>query len=100
MALDKGLYNATEFVLTNFPNTRNDDNALISKVIEITNPTIKGLKFNFVLENSKALGLPSLKSIDRYRRKLQNLHPELRAVREVEEARAGLEEEYKAFARV
>lgn len=99
MAFDKGVLDATKYILTNYPDSRNDDCVLISLVVEKLNPAIKGLKFNFVLENSKILGLPSFKTIERNRRKLQRKYPELRADKEVENARAELEEEYKEFAR-
>lgn len=101
MAVDFGsVQDATRQVLKSYPNTRSDDGALVSKVIEIMNPAVKGLKFNFVIENRKALGLPSFETITRARRKVQAVYPSLRACKEVEEARAGLEEEFKAFARV
>lgn len=99
MALDKGVLEATKYILTNYPATRSDDYVLISKVVERLNPSIKGLKFNFVLENSKILGLPSFKTIARTRRKLQHDYPELKANEETKEARTELEEEYKEFAR-
>lgn len=99
MSFDKGVLEATKHILITYPDSRNDDYLLISKVVERLNPSIKGLKFNFVLENNKELQLPSFKTIERHRRKLQSEYPELRADKSVKEARAGLEEEYRAFAR-
>lgn len=100
MAIDfDSVIDATRQVLKTYPNTRNDDGFLVSKVIETMNPAIKGLKFNFVMENRKALGLPSFETITRARRKIQANHPSLRAIKQVEEARADLEEEFKAFSR-
>ena len=99
MAINKGVLDATKYILTNYPNTRNDDYLLFSKVVERINPSIKGLKFNFVLDNNKELHLPSFKTIERHRRKLQKENPELRANESTTEARSELEEEYKEFAR-
>lgn len=100
MAVDfSGVQDATRYVLQTVPESRNNDGLLISKVMELINPGIKGLKFNFVLENRRGLGLPTLETITRARRKVQRNHPELRAIKEVADARAGLEEEYRAFAR-
>lgn len=100
MAVDfRNVKEATRHVLQNNPAARNDDGLLVSKVMEYMNPGIKGLKFNFVLENRRGLGLPTMETITRARRKIQREQPMLRATKEVEEVRAGLEEEYKAFAR-
>lgn len=99
MAVDKGVLDATKRVLKIYPDSRNNDGLLVSKVTEILNPSIKGLKFNFVLENRKVLGLPSFETITRARRKLQENNPELRAIKEIEDARADQEELFKKFAR-
>lgn len=100
MAVDfSGVQDATLHVLRTVPETRSNDGLLISEVMLLINPSIKGLKFNFVLENRRGLGLPTLETITRARRKVQRNHPELRADKEVEEARAQLEEEYKDFSR-
>lgn len=99
MAVDKGVLDATKYVLTYYPNTRSDDGLLVSKVMEKLNPSVKGLKFNFVLENRKALGLPSFETVTRARRKLQEKYPRYKAADDVANARAVLEEEFKAFAR-
>lgn len=99
MALDKGVLDATKYVNTYFPNSRSDDGLLVSKVIERLNPSVRGLKFNFVLENRKALGLPSFETVTRARRKIQAKYPRYKADVEVEKARAELEEEFREFAR-
>lgn len=99
MAFDKGVLDATKYVLTYYPNSRNDDGLLISKVMEKINPSIKGLKFNFVLENINALGLPSFETITRARRKLQEKFPRYKADEKIKNARDELEKEFREFAR-
>lgn len=99
MAINKCVLNATEYVLKNNTDSRNDDGLLVSKVMETINPSIKGLKFNFVLENRKALGLPSFESVTRARRKLQEKYPKYKATKKIQDARADQEELFREFAR-
>lgn len=62
--------------LTDHPKTRGDNFLLYIEVlrhfIDTRMPLIE------VFERHKELGIPSLETITRCRRKLQNLHPELR----------------------
>ena len=81
-----GVLDATRYVLKTYPDSRNNDGILISKVMEYMNPSIRGFKFNFVLENRKALGLPSFETITRARRKIQASDKNLKGDKEVEEA--------------
>lgn len=100
MAVDfERIEDTTKYVLQNYSDTRNNDGLLVSKVMEHINPSVKGLKFTFVLENLKALKLPSCESITRARRKIQSAYPELGSTRIVKNARTDLEEEYKEYAR-
>ena len=75
---------AVRTALTTNPETRNDDFKLINEVlnyyIDITDTTIDELSRNHV-------DVPSLETITRWRRKLQLVHPELRANKKVQEYR-------------
>ena len=63
-------------VLVNKPETRSDDYLLIEAVIsEFIGST--DLSFKNVWKQHSELGLPSLESITRCRRKIQSGHPEL-----------------------
>ena len=63
-------------ILLNDPQTRKDDYLLIEQVIDRIIPT-QDLSFKNVMINHKELGLPSLESITRCRRKLQAGNPDL-----------------------
>ena len=63
-------------ILKNQPETRKDDYLLIEQVIDRIIPT-QDLSFKNVMTNHKELGLPSLESITRCRRKLQAGNPDL-----------------------
>ena len=63
-------------ILKDQPETRKDDYILIERVIDRIIPT-QDLSFKNVMTNHKELGLPSLESITRCRRKLQAENPDL-----------------------
>ena len=86
-------------VLETIPESRNSDDVLYTKVCESINSISVTLPFKQVLAQRKQLGLPSLKSIDRARRKLQKAYPELRANTVVEVFRELEEEKYKEYAK-
>lgn len=99
-----------EEVLTDYPETRNDDNLLWLKVLEIaegennypginTRPDICDLTVDYLLKNVRYLKLPSYETVSRSRRKIQAKNPELRGTERVTKSRAFAEELYREFAK-
>lgn len=88
------LENIVSEILTNIPDTRNDDFILVTCVYHAIAPTAVYAPFNQVMIDHKELGLPPFESITRVRRKLQADHEELRAVKEVAEARTNKQADY------
>lgn len=78
--------------------TRKDDFKLILEVFNKINENTKYIKFSYVLQNHKAMGLPSFESITRARRKIQERRQDLvdnkTAVKREEEI-----EEYEEYSR-
>ena len=70
-------------LLTKYPETRNSDTDLYIHMCMDINEIACYLPFIEVLKNRKNLGMPSIESVGRIRRKLQAEYPELRAVEEV-----------------
>jgi hypothetical protein len=93
----KKVQDIVQHILQTEPDTRNSDDLLVTKVCGKINEDCLTLPFCVVMTNRKALGLPSLKSIDRSRRKLQRAYPELRANETVEAFRELEEEKYEAY---
>ena len=91
--------NIVKELLTDNVLARNNDDYLTLRVYGRINPDAITKPLQFVLTNRKALGLPSLKSIERARRKLQRKYPELSANGLVEAYRQQNENDYKAYAR-
>ncbi len=85
-----------EEMLQKYPETRKDDNYLIFKVVQKTNPDLAGSTFVNVMFNAKAKGI-SFESITRARRKVQQRHPELVDC-ETESARQTEQIEYMEYA--
>lgn len=96
----KKVQDVVQLILETQPETRNSDDKLVVKVFGYINQDCITLPFCVVLANRKQLGLPSLKSIDRCRRKLQRAYPELRANKEVEEFREELEQKYENYGKM
>lgn len=90
--------NLVRFILENYPETRNDDALLYVTACKAVNPSIDMFPFGTVFTHYKTYGLPSYKSVERARRKLQRENPELAATKEVKEARTEQEGKFKAFA--
>ena len=86
-------------VLTEKPATRNDDNLLYFEVCQECNPTVAYFPFGTVLPYAKEYDLPSYKSVERARRKIQRAYPELASDKQIKAARTEEEAKYKAFAR-
>lgn len=85
----------TDILETN-PATRSDNFVLYVEVLKHFIDTDISLKDVFL--NHKHLGIPSLESITRCRRKIQEKNPDLRDLKAVE-IRAKEQEEYRAYAR-
>lgn len=91
-------------VLETYPETRNDDYLLWLRVIaayEVNNDLcgIETMTVYDFLKTAKSMPIPCFESVSRARRKIQEQNPDLRAEKEVQEARAELEGEYIEFAR-
>ena len=87
-----------QFILENCPETRNDDGLLYVTACKAVNPSIDMFPFGTVFANHKTYGLPSFKSVERARRKIQRENPELAAKKEVAEARTEQEGKFRAYA--
>lgn len=98
MKLDKliRLDKIVEEVLREDTQARKDDNYLIFKVVQITNPELAGSTFANVMFSAKSKGI-SFESITRARRKVQQRYPELVDC-ETESARQVEQIEYMEYA--
>lgn len=84
-------------VLTAHPETRDNDELLLCKVIATYfNSDALYQPFILTIQDSR---LPKIESVGRARRKCQELYPELRASDNTEAAREIKEEEYDRYAR-
>lgn len=96
------LYNTTVLVkkiLEDVPETRNDDNLLYYRVCDVIDSYCLGLSFGWVLLNMKELEIPTIETVGRCRRKLQEQFPELRATDKVKGFRTDRERKFEAYAR-
>ena len=91
--------NIVRSILEDDAQSRSSDMRLYLKFVERINPSVTEMRFGFVIENLKEIGLPSFESIGRVRRKLQEENPELRANEVVTDARRHLENDYREFAK-
>ena len=78
---------------------RNNDDVLTLRVYGQIAPEVISMPFYVVMLNRKEYGLPSLKSIERARRKLQSKYPELSASEIVQAYRQQQEHDYIAYAK-
>ena len=79
--------------------TRNDDFILIAEVYYRLIPDVVHLPFTLVMLSHSDLKLPSLESITRARRKIQEKHEYLRASKKIQEIKKRQEQQYKEYAR-
>lgn len=86
-------------ILQTTPETRNCDELLYVKVCIAINPDVRMLRLDEVLLNTKELGIPQLETVGRYRRKIQQYHPELSAKTYIAECRKKREEEFENYSR-
>jgi len=90
-----GIYNKVLFILEDVPATRNSDKLLYAKYLErtfghdiLTKPIATILMRN---------DIPTIESVGRIRRLLQERHPELNADASVEDERRALENDYRGI---
>ena len=87
-----------EFLLAEFPETRESDEILYMKLLErdgrydFSNITV--LKFFRDREKAK---VPSFKSVERARRKIQSDRPELMGSKQIQAARRKMEKNYREY---
>lgn len=85
-------------ILEEVPEAREDDMLLYYRVCEKLNIYSLGRSFGYMLLSLKEEGLPSFKSVERSRRKLQRAYPHLAAGKSVKDMRKEQEEEYRKYA--
>ena len=88
-----------EDILIKYPQARNSDNVLYIKVVEYINPNALRMPFVNVMHNLKDLGLPTIESVGRCRRKLQAEKPELWSDKQVQKYREENERVFEDYAR-
>lgn len=86
-------------ILEAVPATRDDDDLLYLAVCKEYNPSVDLFPFGTVIANLKSYNLPSYKSVERARRKAQELHPELSSTKHIKEVRSAEESKYKALSK-
>lgn len=100
--MEKNLKTVSELVryqLEKYPATRDNDQLLYYRVCEQINPKSLSSNFGYVLLNRKDFDLPSIETVGRCRRKLQEKNPELRASSKVESFRGEREAEFREYAK-
>lgn len=90
--------NATDRILKEFPEARNNDHLLYVYLCESINPIVCQLSFSTVMRRRDEFQLPKFSSVSRARRKLQERNPALRGDKEVQQCRKELEKEFEAWA--
>ena len=99
----KTTHNLVKRILEQIPETRNSDVILYYRVAEHIGLTkgvdILSKPFGMVLCDLKKLGLPTIDSVGRARRKVQEQYPHLQGKKKVKDAREVLELEYRKYAR-
>ena len=101
--MKKTTHNLVKRILEQRPETRNSDmflyTALVQHIESEKGVDITGKPFCFVLCNLKKLGLPSLESVGRARRKIQEQNPHLQSEKKVKKMREAQEEEYRKYSK-
>lgn len=99
----KELSNRVKSILEENEKARNSDNVLYLYVLrsygEEKGIDVDKMSVPMLLLHCKDMGLPSLESMGRARRKVQELYPELRANDDVQAIKEEQEEAYRKFAR-
>ena len=87
-------------VLEMYPTTRDDDFMLVACVYNtISEGRTNCISFNSTMVNHKNMGLPSMESITRARRKLQSEYEELRATESMRRIRRKEEQDFKEYSK-
>lgn len=86
-------------VLTNIPETRNNDDKLYMHVINAQHKGIIGMTVAGFLVGRRAWGVAGFETVRRARQKIQAIYPELAASESCNEARKDIETEFREFAR-
>ena len=98
----KNTLDLVEDILINSRAARNSDNVLIlevyNRLLADKGMDITRMTFPMVLINIKNLGLPSLETVGRCRRKLQEDHLDLRSDKDIAEAREELQQLFREYA--
>lgn len=101
--MKKTTHDLVKKILEQEPETRNSDMFLYAELVQrIENEIggdITGQPFCFVLCNLKELGLPSIESVGRARRKIQEQNPHLQSEKKVKKMREVQEEEYRKYSK-
>lgn len=96
MSRIKDVHPKVEFILQHYPVARNDDKFLIKMVYSMCYGIDCRTPFGSVLDMKD---LPSFESIRRARQKIQEMNPELRGTKEVEDIRLAEQEDYIEYAK-
>lgn len=92
--------NIVKGVLERYPDTRSDDFMLVAHVYLImSNGYTSTISFNGIMENHTAIGLPSMESITRARRKLQSEYEYLRATESMRRIRRKEEQDFREYSK-
>lgn len=76
-----------EDALINFPELRDNDNLLYIHICRQINPLALSTDLETALTKRKDLGIPSVETVGRCRRKVQETYPNLKASAKAQEAR-------------
>ena len=93
--------NLVKEILTDKPETRDDDYLLWVEVIKRTTKDKFDYSMSFVtfLYTARFLNIPQFETVSRARRKVQEQHPELKGTEKVRKAREDMQVDFKDFAR-
>lgn len=79
------------------PATRDNDRVLYRTIIKSIHPEVLEMPMGIVLELEPQLGIPSIESVGRARRKIQEHNPLLRASKRADDARYSRWKEYREY---
>lgn len=93
----RNLADTVKRLLIEYPEARDSDNVLYVKMAELKG--CSNVPFNHLMLNLKDYDMPSLESIGRARRKVQEYNPQLQASEPILKIRADQEQVYIDFGR-
>ena len=88
-----------EYLLRNYPETRDSDTKLYARLCEMINPVVERVPFSVVMRYHERYGIPLPETVRRSRQKLQATYPELAPTNNVSAARLLNEEVYREYAK-